>query len=984
MSNLNRILWSGLVLGIAACGDSVTVTQPPEPVPGIRSVSVAPDGATLGVGASLQMTAAVTADPGAAAPTIAWSSSDAAKASVGATSGIVTGVAPGAVAIKATATSGTSTGSGQASVTIVSTTAKVTGITVTPTDVSMTPTQEVQASANVSCTNCNNTTDKAVVWSSLSTSIATVDAGGKIKGVAVGSAVIKATSSIDAGFSAAIAVTVVPAAAPATVSIQSVTRGALGLPVDVANVFAQIEVSLNLDRGGEKVTLVELLVDGLPIGVEQVFNAPAASAEAGSPELAVEVVVMSWNTAKFNAVTGVPTHFNGEHTLSARVKTTTNSTGSASPSVKITLNNSDTFGLTTVVTGGSSANDGLGQLWQTGNLEITALPIIYSTANPVIQQVVLTPAGLASKTLTASPYKSTWAKATSIGGGGSKAFELLAPGTNGVLLNITSTLGGNAGPSGAIFTGIRLDNKGPGSPTFWANPNGRQNGWINGAVVLNDLNVADPNGVDPNGWLIDGAADGGVGGYTRWLRIGAGTTALALAAAPSAAATLPVPLIANTSYCAIASAVDNLNNESGLPASATPCNPPVVASDVGTGISHQKFGVDIAAPKITLAGAGLGANARISAATVGGEFNVQVQDTGTVGNSGMLSTAPVIGTVVIRNVAGSACLIGAGAACNPVSVNAAPIFPNVPTTTVAAQVTPGYYTYTSFAQDAAGNQSGTVTRVVAFDLPANIPGLTGALYNVPLNGPSVVFNANANDNLDLWDVTYTLAYLGSSLPGPIVYPKVVLNTFNAASLVYSNVPAGITIDGFLRQVQSVSGNTPLAAAAGPFKPTGLTGVARDVVGNLSAPAAFTAIAGANVTTGVSYLTAPAAQLIDSMAITNVATLVSDNGGPGAAVNPLSVTLKAVVRGATATFNPPFTRVDFYAFFGGNLVQIGSTTGVTTTDDGSAFGRRHTYSLSWTPGTAFGLGAVPVYAIGVNASGDGLVSPASGAITITNP
>ena len=69
MSKLNRILWSGLVLGIAACGDSVTVTQPPEPVPGIRSVTVAPDGAQLAVGATLQMTAAVTTDPGADAPT---------------------------------------------------------------------------------------------------------------------------------------------------------------------------------------------------------------------------------------------------------------------------------------------------------------------------------------------------------------------------------------------------------------------------------------------------------------------------------------------------------------------------------------------------------------------------------------------------------------------------------------------------------------------------------------------------------------------------------------------------------------------------------------------------------------------------------------------------------------------------------------------------------------------------------------------------
>jgi len=130
MSNLNRVLWSGLVLGIAACGDSVTVTQPPEPVPGIRSVTVTPDGASLVIGATLQMIAAVTADPGAATPTIAWTSSEPAKATVDPASGLVKGVAAGAVAIKATATSGTSTGQGAASITVTAVTQTVATISI--------------------------------------------------------------------------------------------------------------------------------------------------------------------------------------------------------------------------------------------------------------------------------------------------------------------------------------------------------------------------------------------------------------------------------------------------------------------------------------------------------------------------------------------------------------------------------------------------------------------------------------------------------------------------------------------------------------------------------------------------------------------------------------------------------------------------------------------------------------------------------------
>ena len=106
--------------------------------------------------------------------------------------------------------------------------------------------------------------------------------------------------------------------------------------------------------------------------------------------------------------------------------------------------------------------------------------------------------------------------------------------------------------------------------------------------------------------------------------------------------------------------------------------------------------------------------------------------------------------------------------------------------------------------------------------------------------------------------------------------------------------------------------------------------------------------------------------------------------PVTAANPLTVTLDADAFGPTATFAPPFTRVDFYVLNGGNLVQVASATTPSTVDDGSPFGRRHRYSASWKPGTAFGLGAQQIFAVGVNAVGDGLVTPANANVTITNP
>jgi hypothetical protein len=492
--------------------------------------------------------------------------------------------------------------------------------------------------------------------------------------------------------------------------------------------------------------------------------------------------------------------------------------------------------------------------------------------------------------------------------------------------------------------------------------------------------------------LISGAADAGVGGYRGGVRVdvpsATGTISVAKVAARDTLGTIPAPTATQSSLCAVASATDLLGNESTLPASSTVCNAPVVATSTGagTGFSHQLFGVDTAPPTINfIAATGLASNARLNGVNLVNEFIVTVSDTGIVGNSGMLSTSAVVGTVIIRNASGASpvCFIGAvvSGVCTNVSINAAPAFPQVSTTTVAASVVNGYYTYTGASQDAAGNQSAVMTRVVLYDNLA--PALTTALYATPLNGPSVTFNANASDNLDLRDVTYNLAYVGG-LVGPLVYPAVVLNTYNVAPLVNTNVTAGITIPNFVRQVENVTANGPITVG-GAFKPNQLSGVARDQGGNLSA-ASITGGLAASTTTGVSYLTATAPLLARSWAITNAATNISDGNvtAPVVPANATSVALNADVFGPTATFNPPFTRVDFYALVGANLVQIGSATAYSTVDDGSAFGRRHRYSITWTPGTLIVPGAANVYAIGVNALGDALVSPVSAAITITNP
>ena len=89
-------------------------------------------------------------------------------------------------------------------------------------------------------------------------------------------------------------------------------------------------------------------------------------------------------------------------------------------------------------------------------------------------------------------------------------FESGAAGTTPVF---TSVAEGNMGPDPILNADhpfpVRTDFVGPGAPTFWANPNGRQNGWLNPAVDLAGEFEDDDN---LNGWLVDGDDDDGVGG----------------------------------------------------------------------------------------------------------------------------------------------------------------------------------------------------------------------------------------------------------------------------------------------------------------------------------------------------------------------------------------------------------------------------------------------------------------------------------------
>jgi uncharacterized protein YjdB len=194
---------------------------PPGPV-AVASVTVVPGSARVPVGATVDLAATLRDANGnvLTGRTVTWTSSNDAIASVSAT-GRVSGVAAGEVTITASAEgkSGTST----ITVDPVSTPIPVAAVEITPASASVTVGSSVQLSAVARDAAGNVLAGRAITWSSSGDGIATVDASGLVRGIAVGGATITATSEGVSGTSA-ITVALVPVAA---VAVTPATAGVL-------------------------------------------------------------------------------------------------------------------------------------------------------------------------------------------------------------------------------------------------------------------------------------------------------------------------------------------------------------------------------------------------------------------------------------------------------------------------------------------------------------------------------------------------------------------------------------------------------------------------------------------------------------------------------------------------------------------------------------------------------------------------------------
>lgn len=234
-------------------------------------------------------------------------------------------------------------------------------------------------------------TVRTVTWSTSNAAVATVDANtGVVTAVAAGNATIIAKANANNAVQGAAAVTVAGVGTPvtATVTISSINSTTCGLggcnsvPANLGNVMGQLDVTLNVDPGSQKLAGVDLLMNcnaaaNFPATSDTVVatqNLSAASTSVAA-EAAAAPVTLSFNTAQFNSTTGATAFKNGQCILKARARTSTGQQV-ASSNTQITLANADVA--IGNITAAATATDGAGLLWNGGNVTVSVIPVFFT------------------------------------------------------------------------------------------------------------------------------------------------------------------------------------------------------------------------------------------------------------------------------------------------------------------------------------------------------------------------------------------------------------------------------------------------------------------------------------------------------------------------------------------------------------------------------------------------------------------------------
>jgi hypothetical protein len=878
-------------------------------------------------------------------------------------------------------------------------------ISVTPASVTIEEGASAQMVAQV--TGGETGGDKSVSWTSSNTAVASVSANGNVvtvTGVSAGTSTIRATANADANVSAAAVVQVEAAGGnvPPTISIKSITRTATNVPVNINNVFGQIEITLNLDvPQGTEVDRVELLANNQVIYTQQFAGAELGLA-LDEAQSAVELVA-SWNTADFDrsqlgsAGTVVGSHANGSTDVTAQV-IGPQGTVTANTSTTIVLNNTAFMYARLNYPTTSAINTGTGLVWYTGDIVVDAMGVRFNdNAAQDVASITMNNTGSDPETTTDSDGSDGF-QLTLQKSGGSSSSRIDALETAGVTLSMNSvTVGGTTGPTCVVTedspTPLNLACAVLGGNVLLPSALNWDN--VAPTITLFDMTAATLGCAPALACYISGNSatpafafsvrsgffahtDFGVGSPTATFEAGTSSSSLVPVTTGGDLAESVVP-----NYIARATTCDALQNCRSQYASTGG-----VGQNSATGA--QLFGVDSTDPTATVDNAtpNMSINPFASPA-----WTISFSDAG-VGPSGFSGT-PVSVQLKRTTPAGSTCYVpGAIFPLSTVNCTTSSGAINYQADDGVIHVDEanipgtgeGYWEITAFVRDQARNFSKpNIDRITLYDLVPPVSGGIGGPSSLP-GGANVTFSAGVSDNIDLGWIEPYLTYAG----GPsFQYPNVALGAYGVADGLVSNTTGNFTVSGFIRSVEGTLGTG---------RSSGVVNEASQVDFDVYDVAGNTVNTNVNINAAVQFAAGGPVPNLATISATIFAPANVNHGNfihqpPSApqvcrgtasacgSTPPASTVLSATMTGPNATFANPFTRVEFYYQDPINLRWYLIGVGTPSASDATVTSTRTwTYSFTWTvtgltqsDGTPLVNAAVNLVAVGVHSSGSAILS-----------
>lgn len=886
-------------------------------------------------------------------------------------------------------------------------------IAVTPQTVDLKVGQNAQIVASV--TGGAAGSDKSVTWASSNTSVATISANGNVvtvTGAAEGVATITATATADASVKAAAIVNVTPAGGlPPSISIKSITTGATNLPVNINNVFGQIEITLNLDvPTGTTVSAVKLLANGTEIysqtisGAELSVNDEAQSASE---------LVASWNTADFDRTlpatvgTRQGKYKNGTTEIKAQV-IGPQGTITATTSQTIVLNNTNFIFVKRSAPSGSNCTlSSAGFQWCTGDVVFDAVGVSFTgNANDDLASATLNAvegAHSAAVTDAAAPFQFTLTKSGNATGASISDFEGPIAANGGFSVNGVTT--GGQPTTGCIVTDATPSPLNLNCAVLGGNvilPAAFNEDNVAPNVTLFDITPATLGCAPATACYVNGAFSFAIRtGFFAATDAGVGTVSATFQAGPNTSSLTPVStgndLAETVTPTLIVQAVvsDKLGNSKTVyagPVAATPLTSATGAqllgidktaptSSVSTNIPNNSVNFAPTSPAwtISFSDGGVGPSG-FSANPV----RVQLKNTRPSGDSCFAPTSPITPATTI------ACLTNTGA----VNYQADDGIIDIDYTLVPG-TSEGYWQINGYVLDQAMNQSTpNFSRITLLDVTPPVVGGISGPSSLP-GGSSATFTAGLADNIDLLNLMPSLDYGATSFQ----FPTVTLGAYGVADGLLSTTTGNFTVANFMRSIEATlatgrAGGAVAEASLVRFdvndmEPTNTTTSTLNINPAVQF-AAGGAVPSLNTVDATTFAPANVAHGNFVHAAPTNASVCRGTTAQCTVVTANSTVLSATMTGPNATFANPFVSVQFYYQDPVNSRWYLIGTGTPSASDNTVTSTRTwTYSTTWTvtgltdSSGAPLLGAIPVVAVAVHSSGSALISTGTAqSVTIT--